>query len=192
MTTLALEMTAEKQSGIEKVFKGFSRNLLSFIRKRVNDAGDAEDILQDVFERYAVTSVGEPIEKAATWLFTVARNRITDYYRKQKPERLISSSAEGEVDEEKKSVLNSFENSVPNLGEQSLLTESMREIIVDALDDLPEQQRIVFIRHEIEGISFEQMSRETGISINTLLSRKAYAVKALRKRLTNFYEETLN
>ncbi|HTY36243.1 MAG TPA: RNA polymerase sigma factor [Bacteroidota bacterium] len=162
------------------------RRLFDFIRKRVRTEEDAEDILQDVlFQFVASYSVTEPIEKLTAWLFRVARNKIIDWYRKKRPESLPRDEQNPGDPINLEDIL--YDSS---MGPDALYARSVvwRELS-DALDDLPEEQRDVFVMHELEGRSFKEIAAETGEPINTLLSRKRYAVLALRSRLQDLYDE---
>jgi RNA polymerase sigma factor (sigma-70 family) len=152
--------------------------LRSFVRRRVADEGDAEDILQDVF--FALVEANwltRPVEQAGAWLFRVARNRIIDFFRKKRP---VQFAEEGIED-----LLPSAEAGPEEAYVRSLLWEELEQ----ALAELPEEQRAVFIAHEIDGRSFKELAAETGVSENTLLSRKRYAVLHLRERLKDINEE---
>jgi RNA polymerase sigma factor (sigma-70 family) len=160
--------------------------LLRFIRRRVPDPRDAEDILQDVF--YQLVEANRllvPIEHITGWLFRVARNRITDLFRKKKPE----SFGEGANEDDERLRVEDLLPS-PDAGPDALFA---RSLLLDALElaveELPEEQREVFVAHELEGRSFKEMAAETGVSVNTLLSRKRYAVRQLRERLQAMYDE---
>lgn len=162
--------------------------LRNFIGKRVPDRADAEDILQDVFsELVEAYRLMKPIEQAGAWLFRVARNRITDRFRKRKPEalsdqRLISPDGEALL----------LEDLFPSQGsgpEDAYVRAVLFEAIQDALEELPVEQREIFVAHEIEGRSFKELAAETGLPVNTLLSRKHYAVLHLRRRLQDIYDE---
>lgn len=162
--------------------------LRNFIRRRVPDPADVEDILQEVFyELVEANRLLMPIEHVTAWLFRVARNRITDLFRKRKPERFSEAAIEdGEGD------LLQIEDLLPSpaAGPEAVYT---RKVLLDelevALGELPEEQREAFIGHELEGRSFKEMSAETGVNVNTLLSRKRYAVLHLRERLKRIYDE---
>jgi RNA polymerase sigma factor (sigma-70 family) len=162
--------------------------LRNFIRKRVADQGDAEDILQDVFyELIEAYRLMKPIEQVGAWLFRVARNRITDRFRKQRTEAVQERSAGGENGDAARLVdlLPS-----PEAGPEAVFARSVLiEELEDALGELPEEQRAVFIAHELEGRSFKELAAESGVSVNTLLSRKRYAVLHLRRRLQAIYDE---
>jgi RNA polymerase sigma factor (sigma-70 family) len=173
---------------ISEVILRERRRLFHFIRKRVDDQGDAEDILQDVF--YELTEayrLMKPIEQVGAWLYRVARNRIIDRFRKRRPEGSGESpgNATGEDALRLEDLLPS-----PDAGPEALYARSvLLEELDAALEELPEEQREVFIAHEMDGRSFKQLAAETGLSINTLLSRKHYAVLHLRRRLQAIYEE---
>jgi RNA polymerase sigma factor (sigma-70 family) len=180
-------MARDQDQRISEVVKREQSRLRDFIRRRVPDPRDAEDILQDVFyELVEANRLLMPIEHVTGWLFRVARNRITDFFRKKKPER-FSDTAVADDDE-----LVRLEDLLPSpdAGPEALYA---RDVLLDelelALDELPEEQREVFIAHELEGRSFKEMVAETGVGVNTLLSRKRYAVRHLRERLQNMYDE---
>jgi RNA polymerase sigma factor (sigma-70 family) len=162
--------------------------LRNFIRKQVGDLDDAEDILQDVFcELVEATRLMKPIEHVSGWLFRVARNRITNLFRKRRPE--VSTDAPVVVAED--GAL-SFEDLLPSkdAGPEAAYARNVLLAELDAaLNDLPEEQRDVFIAHELEGRSFRELAAETGLSLNTLLGRKHYAVLRLRRRLRRIYDE---
>ena len=181
-------MALEQDQSISEVVAREQSRLRNFIRRRVPDPRDAEDILQDVFYKLVEANrLLMPIDHITGWLFSVARNRITDLFRKKKPE--IFSEA---VVEDGEGELLRFEDLLPSpdAGPEALY---IRSILVDelelALDDLPEEQREVFVAHEVEGLSFKELSAQTGVSVNTLLARKRYAVLHLRKRLQIIYDE---
>jgi RNA polymerase sigma factor (sigma-70 family) len=181
-------MVLEQDQRISEVVKREQSRLRNFIRRRVPDPLDAEDILQEVF--YQLVEANRllmPIEHVTGWLFRVARNRITDLFRKKKPQS-FSDAAVADEDEE----LLRFEDLLPSpdAGPDALYA---RSVLLDelefALEELPDEQREVFVGHELEGRSFKQMAAETGVSVNTLLSRKRYAVLHLRERLQSIYDE---
>ena len=162
--------------------------LRSFIRKHVADTSEAEDILQDVFyELLEAYRFMKPIEHVTAWLFRVARNRMTDLFRRKKPSSLNNAVATGEGEDTE----DTLEDLLPS-GDAGPEAAYARNLLLDALDEaleeLPEAQREVFIAHELMGQSFKDISAETGISVNTLLSRKHYAVLHLRQRLQSIYE----
>jgi RNA polymerase sigma factor (sigma-70 family) len=164
------------------------RRLRSFIRKRVANADEAEDILQDVFcELVEAARLMKPIEQVNAWLFRVARNRITDLFRKRKPE--VSTDRPLLVADEEELRLEDLLPS-PDAGpEAAYAREVLLDEIAAALDELPEEQRDVFVAHELEGRSFKDLAAETGLSLNTLLARKHYAVLRLRRRLLAIHDE---
>jgi RNA polymerase sigma factor (sigma-70 family) len=156
--------------------------LRSFVRKRVLDIEDAEDVLQDVFyELIEAYRLMEPAEQVTAWLYRVARNRITDLFRRRKAESL---SAPGRVEAEDDSATLEDLLPSPDAGPDAIFARNvLLKGLDDALDELPQEQREIFVGHELLGRSFKEMSEETGVSVNTLLSRKRYAVLHLRKRL---------
>ena len=181
-------MTTEQKSNITRVINDYSRRLLGFIRKRVTNEADAEDILQDVF--YQFIGNPEPIEQVTSWLFTVARNKIIDRQRKKKPEAIedIYGAAEDELAFDWTEIF--FDDS------ENPETAYLRSLFWDALDnalnELPPEQKEVFVMNEIDGIPFKEIAAATGQTINTLLSRKRYAVLHLRDRLRVLKDELLN
>jgi RNA polymerase sigma factor (sigma-70 family) len=180
-------MSLEQDRWITEAVKQEQSRLRNFIRRRVPDPRDAEDILQDVL--YALVEANRllmPIDHLTGWLYRVARNRIIDLFRKKKPESLNDAVVAGE---EESLTLEDLLPS-PDAGPEALYVRSVLvEELEDALDELPEEQREVFVGHEIEGRSFQEMSAESGVSVNTLLSRKRYAVLHLRDRLQSIYDE---
>ena len=181
-------MSLEQDRWISEVVTREQSRLRNFIRRRVPDPRDAEDILQDVFyELVEANRLLMPIEHVTGWLFRVARNRITDLFRKKKPESFSDAAVADEEGE-----LLQLEDLLPSpdAGPDALYA---RSVLLDelefALDALPEAQREVFVGHELEGRSFKEMAAETGVSVNTLLSRKRYAVLHLRERLHRIYDE---
>ena len=178
----------ERDYQISEIIARERSRLRNFIRRRVPDPSDAEDIVQEVFyELVEASHLLMPIEHVTGWLFHVARNRITDLFRKKKPELFSDAAIEDEDGE-----LLRIEDMLPspNAGPEALYVRNvLLEELELALDELPEEQRDVFVTHEIEGRSFKEMSAETGVSVSTLLSRKHYAVLHLRERLRNIYDE---
>jgi len=174
-----------EQGIIERAAHQERNRLLGFIKRRVGNESDAEDIVQDVFYQLASSySVTEPIEKLTAWLFHVARNKIIDWYRRRRDTITLGTRDEdGPLTLEE--VLFDVEQDPNKLYEQSIVWTELE----DALDDLPEVQREVFVLHELEGRSFKEIAEITGEPINTLLSRKRYAVLYLRERLQELYEE---
>jgi len=180
-------MTAEDEKRISAEIVRQSPRLRSFVRRRVADAADAEDILQDVlFELVESYRLPRPVEEVGAWLFRVARNRITDFFRKKRPVPLADLAlAEGGDLADIVELLPSAEAGPEAAYARGLLLEELET----ALAELPREQREAFIAHEIEGRSFRDLAAESGESINTLLSRKRYAVLHLRERLADIYDE---
>ena len=180
----------EQDASIEEVVAREGGRLRSFIRRRVADAADVEDVLQDVlFELVRANRMLVPIEFVTGWLFRVARNRITDMFRKQRPETWADAGGVNEAGEPRliEEILPSREDGP----EAMALRRALLEALDRAIGALPEEQRAVFVAHEIDGLSFKEIAEETGVNINTLLSRKRLAVKQLRRRLTRVHEEFL-
>jgi RNA polymerase sigma factor (sigma-70 family) len=186
-----LPMALEQDQRITEVVRREQSRLGNFIRRRVPDPLDAEDILQDVF--YALVEANRllmPIEHVTGWLFRVARNRITDLFRKKHPESLSGQTA---IDDNGETLQLEDLLPSPDAGPDALYARSvMLDELELALDELPDEQRDVFIAHELEGRSFKEMAAESGVSINTLLARKRYAVLHLRKRLPDAYDEFMS
>ena len=180
-------MAAERDRRITEVVEREEPRLRGFIRRRVPDPGDAEDILQEVlFELVRANRLLMPIEHVTGWLFRVARNRIIDLFRKRRPERGAEPLAGGE-DEDRMPLEDLLPS--PDDGPEALYARSvLLEEIEAALDELPEEQRQVFVAHEIEGRSFREIAAATGVNLKTLLSRKRYAVLHLRERLRSLDE----
>lgn len=167
--------------------------LLGFIRNRVSSAEEAEDILQDVFYQFVAGFEGiESLDRVTSWLYSVARNKIIDRYRRDaaRPKRTDIEMVSGSEDD----VPLTLQDILPDLGntpESALMRETIWDEITFALEELPADQRDVFILNEIEEKSFREIAEATGVSINTLLSRKRYAIIALRKRLQRFYDDIM-
>jgi RNA polymerase sigma factor (sigma-70 family) len=179
---------SEQDRQIYEIIAEQRSRLRNFIRRRVPDPRDAEDILQDVFYKLVEANrLLMPIEHVTGWLFRVARNRITDLFRKKKTETFSDAVVENEDGEALQ-----FEDLLPSpdAGPEALY---VRNVLLDelelAVDELPEEQREVFVAHELEGRSFKEIAVRTGVGVNTLLSRKRYAVLHLRERLQSIYEE---
>jgi RNA polymerase sigma factor (sigma-70 family) len=182
-------MTAERDQQLSEAIERERPRLRNFIRKRVADAGDAEDILQEIFyELVEAYRMLRPVEQVGAWLFRVARNRITDLFRKRNREGSRVDLSAGEANGELIILEDLFPS--PDAGPEAAYARSVLVEELDAaLDELPEEQREVFIAHEMEGRSFKELAAETGLSVNTLLSRKHYAVLYLRQRLQDIYDE---
>jgi len=180
-------MALEEDRRIGEVVERERARLFGFIRRRVSDPGDAEDVLQDVLSALVEANrLLMPIEHVTGWLFRVARNRITDLFRKKRPQALGEASL---ADDEDEARLDDLLPS-PDAGPDALYARGvlLHELEL-ALAELPPEQRAVFVAHELEGRSFKEMAAETGTSVNTLLSRKRYAVLRLRERLQDVYDE---
>src|SRR5579872_5831739 len=183
-------MMAEQDQRLTETIGREQGRLRNFIRRRVDDESDAEDILQDVFyELIEAYRLMKPIEQAGAWLFRVARNRIIDRFRRKKPETLSGAETEAGMESgESRSIEDLLPS--PDAGPEAAYA---RGILLDELDaaigELPEEQREVFIAHEFDGASFKEISAETGVSVNTLLSRKHHAVVYLRRRLQSMYDD---
>ena len=188
--TLPKPLSASLQdSEISAVVRRERGRLLSFIRKRVRDAEEAEDVLQEaLYELVNAYRLMQPIEQAGAWLMRVARNRIIDRFRKREPELLGDIAPQGE---EESMVLDSLLPVVKDGPDTQLVRELLLEELERAVAELPAEQHAVFIAHELEGASFKDLSARWGVGINTLLSRKRYAVLRLRQRLRDVYEEWL-
>lgn len=193
--TLNATMTTRQNVEIQETVRKERKRLLDFIRQRVNSEEDAEDILQDVFYQLVnAYRMMEPIEKVTSWLFTVARNRITDLYRKKKTEtfsNLLPVSDQGNEEETPGYFLDELMQDVSETPEAQYMRSLVWDTLNVALAELPAEQSEVFNLHELEGMSFKEISLQTGQPVNTLLSRKRYAVLHLRERLQTLYDELL-
>ncbi len=182
-------VTTEQNRRISETIAREQARLRQFIRKRVADDGDAEDIFQEVFyELVAAYRLMKPVEQVGAWLFRVARNRIIDLFRSKRPAVLGNDSVFITEDGE----AHQWEDWLPSpdAGPEAAYARSvLLEELDGALEELPEEQRDVFVAHEMEGRSFKELSEATGVSVNTLLSRKRYAVLQLRRRLQAIYNE---
>jgi RNA polymerase sigma factor (sigma-70 family) len=182
-------MPLEQDQRISEAVEREQSRLRNFIRRRVPDPRDAEDILQDVFYKLVEANrLLMPIDHLTGWLFRVARNRITDLFRKKKPESFSDTAVPRDNDDE----LLQFEDLLPSpdAGPEALYARNvLLEELELAIDELPEVPREVFVAHELDGRSFKEMSAATGVSVNTLLSHKRRAVQHLRERLQSIYDE---
>jgi RNA polymerase sigma factor (sigma-70 family) len=174
---------------IENLFRTDRKKFLGFIRQRVRSQEEAEDILQDVFTNVLAASanVQKPIENIASWVFTAVRNRIIDSYRKKRAETFSDMQTPGQAEDG----VDTFENFLGDFSsspETDLIRKTIWESVQEGLAELPPEQREVFVKNEFEGISFREMSEDTGVNINTLLARKRYAVLHLRKKLKDLYK----
>jgi len=182
----ATSIAGGRNASIEKTVHKERKRLLDFIRRRVRTSEEAEDILQDVFYQLVSSySVTEPIEKVTAWLFKVARNKIIDRYRTRKPHTALPS----EDDSSKVPRLEDILFDPRQNPDELYLRSTVWTELSEALDELPDEQREVFVMHELEGKSFKEIAELTGEPINTLLSRKRYAVLYLREKLEDLYNE---
>ena len=182
-------MMAKQDRQIAEAIHREQSRLRNFIRRRVADREDAEDILQEVFyELVEAYRMIKPVEQVTGWLFRVARNRITDLFRRKQREALRGRSSTGTEDGERLELEELLPS--PDAGPDAAYARTvLLEEMEAALDELPEEQREVFIAHEVMGKSFKELAAETGTSVNTLLSRKHYAVLHLRERLQAIHDE---
>jgi len=186
--TIQVQMTESKANSITAIVNDYRRRLLGFIRKRVTNEADAEDILQDVF--YQLLGNKEPINQVASWLFTVARNKIIDSKRKKQPlatDFLFSNTEDVEMGEWMDFLMDDSSNP-----ETVYLRNLFQETLKEALNELPEEQKQAFVLNELDGIPFKQISDETRIPVNTLISRKRYAVLYLREKLAVLHDALKN
>ncbi len=188
----ALGLTPEMNSQhkvVEETFATERKRLFNFIKTRVADPSDAEDILQDVFFQFwQGYNTIENLERVTSWLFRVARNKIIDRYRKLKPSSFSELEIARDDDEPPMllaDILGDHSNSPEDVYEKELIWDSIEAVLAE----MPQKQREVFVWHELEDLSFREMAEKTGESINTLLSRKRYAINFLRQRLQNLYDE---
>ena len=184
------EMVAGQDQRIAHAVEAEQARLKNFIRRRVPDARDVEDILQDVFfELVEAYRMMKPIEHVSAWLYRVARNRITDLFRRKRPETSTNKAAVGDPDDDETLRLEDLLPS-PEAGPEAAYA---RGVLIEELDaalgELPVEQRQVFVAHEIEGRSFKDLAQETGLSVNSLILRKHYAVRHLRERLEAIHDE---
>ena len=183
-------MASEPDQRLADVVTREQSRLRNFIRRRVPDPRDAEDVLQDVFyELVEANRLLMPIDHVTGWLFRVARNRITDLFRRKRPEPLRAADLGLRDDADQEWRLDELLPS-PDDGPEALYERAvLLEELASAIDELPEEQRDVFVAHELEGRSFKTLAAETGVNVNTLLSRKRYAILHLRQRLQETYDE---
>lgn len=183
---MTVSVTAQPKRNIIQAVSNYSKRLFHFIRQRVNSDEDAEDILQDVWFQFSNVMNSEPVEQISAWLYRVARNRIIDTYRKKS--RADNNVLPGDDESGVVDFRMISENGMP---EEEYLKALFWEQLQEALDELPEEQRKVFIWNELEDIPFEEIAERTGEKVNTLISRKRYAVLHLRKRLEQLYKEII-
>ncbi len=184
----AVEKETGKTESIDSIVKTMRNRLLDFIRRRIRNENDAEDILQDVFFQLVTSySITEPIENLTAWLFTVARNKLTDWYRRRRNMPLPEYEIDGGGGMPWN--LEEFLFDPQDSPDRAYWRSTVWSEVADALDELPKEQRDVFVWNELEGRSFKEIAELTGKPVNTLLSRKRYAVLALRERLHDLYDE---
>jgi RNA polymerase sigma factor (sigma-70 family) len=189
--TATTAMTQQQNDQVSQAVKENSRSLLRFIRRQVPDAATAEDLLQDVFYQLVATIRQQDIESAGAWLFQVARNKITDWYRKKKTtslDAMVETQQQHDEENEPRMISKAMYQSTAT-PEEAYARATFWRMLDDGLAQLPEAQRAAFEMHELQGLSFEEMSRISGEGLNTLLSRKRYAVVFLRKHLRELYNE---
>ena len=181
-------MLDDKNSYLLKTIQDYGKGLLSFIRGRVNNDADAEDILQDIWYKLSSAVNTSPVEQTSAWLYRVARNAITDKYRKRSESLLDDIFGNDDEDPDYREILCS-DSATPE-------TEYVRNLfwkqLITALDELPEEQKQVFVWHELEDIPFQIIAEQTGVNVQTLVTRKRYAVLHLRKRLRQLYDELID
>lgn len=185
---LGSEAMTRKDRRLSEAVKREGGRLRNFIRARVPNEADVEDVLQDVFSEFVeADALMEPVRQVSAWLFRVARNRIIDRFRKKRPDTL---PIEASTDDEARGVFLEDWLPSPDAGPEAVFARGiLLEELYSALDELPPEQREVFVAHELEGRGFKELSNLTGLSVNTLLSRKRYAILQLRERLRDIYLE---
>ncbi|WP_255485179.1 RNA polymerase sigma factor [Mucilaginibacter sp. X5P1] len=188
-TLVTAVMPEDKNSHIIQTIKSYGKNLLGFIRRRVKSDADAEDILQDVWYQFSSVINSEPIEQTGAWLYKVANNKITDKHRKKSETLLDDMVVSSDADEDDTPDFKDILLTEAKTPETEYLRNLFWEQLFFALDELPEKQRQVFIWNELEDMSFAEMADLTGDNVQTLVSRKRYAVLHLRKRLKQLYDE---
>lgn len=181
-----ISVTDQRKQNIIQTVRDYGKRLFYFIRGRVNTDEDAEDILQDVWYQFSNVMNSEPIEQASGWLYRVAKNRIIDKYRRHQPDSLDAMLTDEEENDFSFKEILLAENTTP---EAKHLRDLFWEQLFSALNELPDEQKLVFVWNELEEVSFNEISERTGEKINTLISRKRYAVLHLRKRLEKLYKE---
>lgn len=186
-TISTASMTQERNFSIAETVQQFGKKLFGFIRGKVKTTEEAEDILQDVWYQFSRLSNLDELENVSAWLYRVAQNRVTDNYRKKKTENLEDFTYENDENEISfKEILLLDENASPEL---TMFKEEFWNQLMDALEDLPESQREVFLLNEIEDFTLQEIADQKGENLKTIISRKGYAVKHLRKKLHNLYKE---
>jgi RNA polymerase sigma factor (sigma-70 family) len=188
MQTMTISMADQRRQNIIQAVRDYGKRLFYFIRGRVNTDEDAEDILQDVWYQFSNVLEAEPIEQTSAWLFRVARNRIIDKYRRHQTASLDEMFEDDEESNFNVREILLEENTTP---ETEYLKDLFWRELFTALDELPEEQKQVFTWNELEELSFNEIAERTGEKVNTLISRKRYAVLHLRKRLEQLYKEII-
>ncbi len=189
---IAIQLNMSQREQIEKTVQKEKSRLFNFIRKSVSSIEDAEDILQDVFYQLAAGyETIQSVDKISSWLFTVARNKITDRFRKKKTEPVDMKQLKYDFEDGEILKLEDILPDFSDSPEENYMRSMIMEEIYEALDELPEAQREVFIMNEFEGKTFKEIAEETNVPFNTLISRKRYAVLYLRDRLKDFFKEIL-
>jgi RNA polymerase sigma factor (sigma-70 family) len=188
-TLISAVMSEQRETSIIQAITAYGKNLLGFIRRRVKNDADAEDILQDVWYQFSSVINSEPIEQTGAWLYRVARNKILDKHKKKTETLLDDMLPEGDEDEDDLLDFKSILMTETVTPETEYLRNLFWEQLFRALDELPKEQRQVFIWHELDDVPFSEMVERTGENVQTLVSRKRYAVLHLRKRLKQLYDE---
>ena len=189
---IVLKNELENDIKSEQIVPKEKNRLLNFIRQRTPTLEDAEDILQDVFyELVESYRLMKPVEQLASWMFTVARNKITDLYRKKKPYLLEDTVHIGEEEEEPLLLADILKANTIS-ADDKMMNDFIMEAVAEVLDELPKEQREAFVMHELEDKSMQQIADETNVSVKTVISRKRYAVLYLRERLQTLYQQFIN
>lgn len=184
---IEIRMSDKPKRTITTLVKDYGKRLLGFVRGRVSSDEDAEDILQEVWYQLSKLTDLDELESAGSWLFQVARNKITDQYRRKKTDSLEDYSYEDEVGElQLKEILLMDTSNDPEL---AMFKEIFWKELLNALDELPPEQKEVFIQHELEDRTLQEIADNTGENLKTIISRKGYAVKSLRRKLAHLYDE---
>jgi RNA polymerase sigma factor (sigma-70 family) len=189
---IVLQNKLQEDKKIEQIVQKEKKRLLNFIRQRTPSVEDAEDILQEVFyELVESYRLMKPVEQLASWMFTVARNKITDLYRKKKPDLLEDHVHIGEEEEEPLLLADILKANTIS-ADDKMMNDFIMEAVAEVLDELPKEQREAFVMHELEDKSMQQIADETRVSVKTVISRKRYAVLYLRERLQALYQQFIN
>jgi RNA polymerase sigma factor (sigma-70 family) len=189
-TSINTTMAEKTNQNITQTVKEYGKRLWSFVRNKLSTNEDAEDILQDVWYQFSNLSNIDELESTSGWLYQVARNKVTDFYRKKRPAAIEDYSYENEDGEV--NFLNILLTDDEDTPDMQLFKDLFWEELMEALDELPENQRYVFMENELEDKTLQQIADETGENLKTIISRKGYAVKHLRKRLAFLYDEISN